>query len=131
MIAPTGGGKSLCFQLPAIIGTGLTIVVSPLISLMEDQVWSLKRIGIGAELLSATTDKNKNNVILKQMMDKSDTCRFYYHSFKSIESLITISNFRSIQTFICDARTACQKQTVYECAAKMLPRPKTKYDCNR
>lgn len=77
MIAPTGGGKSLCFQLPAIIGTGLTIVVSPLISLMEDQVWSLKRIGIEAELLSATTDKNKNNLILKQMMDKSDSCKSF------------------------------------------------------
>lgn len=68
----------MCYQLPAIISPGLTIIVSPLISLMEDQVWSLKRNGVEAELLSATTDKNKNNLILKQMMDKSNTCKFAF-----------------------------------------------------
>lgn len=76
MIAPTGGGKSLCYQLPAIISEGLTIIISPLISLMEDQVWSLKKIGIEAELLSAATDKNRNNLVLKQMMEKSNACQF-------------------------------------------------------
>lgn len=76
MIAPTGGGKSLCYQLPAIISEGLTIVISPLISLMEDQVWSLKKVGIEAELLSAATDKNRNNLVLKQMMEKSNACEF-------------------------------------------------------
>lgn len=75
MIAPTGGGKSLCYQLPAIISEGLTVVISPLISLMEDQVWSLKKFGIEAELLSAATDKNRNNLVLKQMMEKSNACK--------------------------------------------------------
>lgn len=75
MIAPTGGGKSLCYQLPAILADGLTIVISPLISLMEDQVWSLQKYGISAELLCATTDKNKNNAILKQMADGKDACK--------------------------------------------------------
>lgn len=75
MIAPTGGGKSLCYQLPAILADGLTIVISPLISLMEDQVWSLQKYGINAELLCANTDKNKNNAILKQMADGKDACK--------------------------------------------------------
>lgn len=79
MIAPTGGGKSLCYQLPAIVNEGLTIVISPLISLMEDQVWSLKKVGIEAELLSAATDKNRNNLVLKQMMEKSNACKFSCH----------------------------------------------------
>lgn len=78
LIAPTGGGKSLCYQLPAIFSDGLTMVVSPLVSLMEDQVWSLQKYGINAELLCASTDKNrmsKNNVILKQIADGSESCK--------------------------------------------------------
>ncbi len=56
LVAPTGGGKSLCYQLPALILSGTTVVVSPLIALMRDQVDALERLGIEATFLASTLD---------------------------------------------------------------------------
>ncbi len=64
-LLPTGGGKSLCFQLPALQRTGLTVVVSPLIALMKDQVDQLQAAGVAATYLNSTVDADESRSRLR------------------------------------------------------------------
>ncbi len=67
-VMPTGAGKSLCFQLPALVG-GLTVVVSPLIALMNDQVAGLRRRGIGAAALSSQLAPAEQRALLRGLRE--------------------------------------------------------------
>src|SRR5246127_2919004 len=55
-VLPTGGGKSLCYQIPSLVRPGLGLVISPLIALMADQVAALRQSGVAAEKLDSSTD---------------------------------------------------------------------------
>lgn len=83
-LLPTGGGKSICFQVPGLIQSGLTIVVSPLISLMKDQVQRLNKMGIAAT--AVTSDLNSFELDQKLQGAMDGMYRFLYLSPERIKS---------------------------------------------
>jgi len=79
VIMPTGGGKSLCFQLPAFVTEGFTLVVSPLLSLMEDQVMALQQLNIQeASLLCASTTPEQLKAVQDSMISSNHSMRILY-----------------------------------------------------
>jgi ATP-dependent DNA helicase RecQ len=78
VVLPTGGGKSLCFQAPAIVYNGLALVVSPLISLMKDQVDGLRVDGVAASYLNSTLLPHERDEVLASV--REDRCRLLYVS---------------------------------------------------
>jgi ATP-dependent DNA helicase RecQ len=69
VLMPTGGGKSICYQLPAVMFDGLTVVISPLIALMKDQVDALNINGIKAAFLNSSQNEGEQRVLIQQLRD--------------------------------------------------------------
>jgi len=84
-VLPTGGGKSICFQVPALVLGGLSIVVSPLISLMQDQVEAARSRGLPAACLNSTLGKAEQMVVRRSISDGS--LRLLYVSPERLERL--------------------------------------------
>ncbi|WP_404400740.1 DNA helicase RecQ [Idiomarina seosinensis] len=70
VLMPTGGGKSLCYQLPALCNPGLTVVISPLLSLMQDQVEALQAMGVAAATLHSGLSPEQSMTVLQQLQQQ-------------------------------------------------------------
>ncbi|XP_041110089.1 ATP-dependent DNA helicase Q1-like isoform X2 [Polyodon spathula] len=78
LIMPTGGGKSLCYQLPAGCSEGFTLVIAPLVSLIEDQLMSLEKFGISAATINASSSKEHVKSVQNAMLDKTSDMKLLY-----------------------------------------------------
>lgn len=83
-VMPTGGGKSICYQIPALLFDGITIVISPLISLMKDQVDNIKDLGISAEYINSSLSSNKIQEITEKLND--DKIKLLYLAPERLEA---------------------------------------------
>lgn len=99
-IMPTGGGKSICFQLPALIFPGITIVISPLIALMKDQVDSLKTNGISACYINSSQSSEEQQFYIDNL--KSNTFKLVYIAPESLSYLDNIFNELKISLIAID-----------------------------
>ena len=89
VILPTGSGKSICYQLPGLIEHGYTIIVSPLMSLIKDQITNLENKGIKAVgVFSGTTQKQKTDIYTSILQDSADF-KLIYTTPESLDSNIT------------------------------------------
>lgn len=93
-ILPTGGGKSICFQVPGIALSGITIVISPLIALMEDQVNNLNSKGINASLLSSSMSYREIDITLDNA--RFGNMKFLYTSPERLKSELFIERFKQM-----------------------------------
>ena len=99
-IMPTGGGKSICFQLPALLFTGITIVISPLIALMKDQVDSLKANGIEACFINSSQTEDERQYYIEQL--KSNIIKLVYIAPESLSFLDNLFNSLTVSLIAID-----------------------------
>lgn len=109
VLMPTGGGKSICYQLPAIISQGVTFIVSPLISLIQDQIQNLLARGVLALTITGSQGNHERNFVYAELSKEKQMCKMFYVTpemlVKSIqfqEALQRLYDKGNISRFVID-----------------------------
>lgn len=131
-IMPTGAGKSICYQVPALMLDGITIVVSPLISLMQDQVKALNSAGIRAAFINSSLDDSQITTVLNQAQrgaykiiyvapERLESSEFQFFSKDAKISMVTIDEAHCISQWGQDFRPSYLKIIDYIKSLKKRP----------
>ncbi len=105
-LLPTGGGKSLCYQLPALVLEGVCLVISPLLALMKDQILMLQSLGIEGELLSSELDEFEEELVYNKCKD--GLIKILYVSPERLQNPLFLKNIQDIQiSFIAVDEAHC------------------------
>jgi len=102
VLMPTGGGKSLCFQIPALCFDGITIVISPLIALMQDQVNALKQLGVKASVLNSTLKAEQSKIVEEQISNNELDLVYVSPERLNTESFLSLLKKSKISLFAID-----------------------------
>lgn len=102
VIMPTGGGKSLCYQLPTLLSGDLTVVVSPLISLMKDQVDSLRDLGIEAQHVNSTTSAQEKRQVVRLARERKLRLLFVSPERLAVDRFQELLASVDVRTFAID-----------------------------
>ena len=102
VLMPTGGGKSICFQVPALMFSGITIVVSPLIALMKDQVEALKANGIKAEFLNSSLSPQEEQKIISRCVSEDIKLLYVSPERLNTQSFLSLIDSLKVSLFAID-----------------------------
>src|SRR4051812_42429800 len=102
VLMPTGGGKSLCYQIPALVRDGVGVVISPLIALMQDQVDALRALGVRAGFLNSTQDFDERRLVEQAFVSGELDLLYLAPERLRVESTVRLLERGTIALFAID-----------------------------